>query len=215
MRHLLDSWTSPDLWTALVGRVYVRAMAANLAERARELAGQLMADHTERLSHLAGVAARSASLGSGLPDDQLDTLVAAAWLHDIGYLPALRRSGFHPLDGALYLNERDWPLDVCALVAHHSGSRFVAAVRGIDEQLRAFSFAENPASDVLTVADNTTRQDGSPVSVTERLQEKMTRHGPTSPGAMANPERDDYIRAATRRVAERISSVGRSDAFLC
>ena len=31
-----------------------------------------------------------------LPDD----LVAAAWLHDIGYAPGLVQTGFHPLDGA-------------------------------------------------------------------------------------------------------------------
>ena len=32
-----------------------------------------------------------------------DDLVAAAWLHDIGYAPELVETGFHPLDGARYL----------------------------------------------------------------------------------------------------------------
>jgi len=32
-----------------------------------------------------------------------DTLVCADWLHDIGYAPALVATGFHPLDGARFL----------------------------------------------------------------------------------------------------------------
>jgi hypothetical protein len=34
--------------------------------------------------------------------------VAAAWLHDIGYAPAIAESGtgFHPLDGARYLRDK-------------------------------------------------------------------------------------------------------------
>jgi hypothetical protein len=37
-----------------------------------------------------------------LPDD----LVAAAWLHDIGYAPELAKTGFHPLDGSAALAAR-------------------------------------------------------------------------------------------------------------
>jgi len=50
--------------------------------------------------------------------------------------------------------------------------------------------------------------------MTERLREKMQRHGPDSPGALANPERDDYIRAAARRVVHRLAKVGPTDAYL-
>ncbi len=32
-----------------------------------------------------------------------EALVAAAWLHDIGYAPEVTDTGFHPLDGARYL----------------------------------------------------------------------------------------------------------------
>jgi hypothetical protein len=99
-------------------------------------------------------------------------------------------------------------------VAHHSGSRFVARINGLDGSLGKFEFAEDAASDVLTSADNTAGQDGSLVKMTERLREKMQRHGPDSPGALANPERDDYIRAAARRVVHRLAKVGRTDAYL-
>jgi hypothetical protein len=41
------------------------------------------------------------------------------------------------------------------------------------------------------------------------LRDKQTRHGPESPNARANPERDDYIRAAAQRVAHRLAVLKR------
>ena len=110
-----------------------------------------------------------------------------------------------PCDGALYLRREGWPATVCALVAHHSGSRFVARVRGLDDRLSEFEFVEDPQSDALTVADNIAGPNGTIVTVDERLREKLTHHGPESPAIRANPERDDYIRAAARRVAQRLA----------
>ena len=48
----------------------------------------------------------------------------------------------------------------------------------------------------------------------ERLRDKLKRHGPETPNARANPERDDYIRAAARRVAGRLAVVGQRDPLL-
>jgi hypothetical protein len=76
---------------------------------------------------------------------------------------------------------------VCDLVAHHSGSRFVARVRGLDDQLREFELVEDALSDALTVADNTAGPNGTVMTVDERLRDKLTRHGPHSPKARANP----------------------------
>ncbi|MHC9294337.1 HD domain-containing protein [Mycobacterium sp. LTG2003] len=189
-------------------------MSGTLAENARELATCLMHEQPDRLSHLTGVAARCEALSAAVPPAAVDALVAAGWLHDIGYLPALGRTGFHPLDGALYLREHGWRDDICAMVAHHSGSRFVARVRGLGSSLGVFEFVEDESSDVLTVADNTALQDGSFITVSERLREKLARHGPTSPGALANPARDDYIRAASARVRGRLAGQGHSDPYL-
>ena len=79
-------------------------------------------------------------------------------LHEIGYAPALRQTDFHPLDDALFLRAEGWPNVVCDLVAHHSGGRFVARILGIDAQLSELEFVDDPVSDVLTVADNTTHR---------------------------------------------------------
>ena len=49
------------------------------------------------------------------------------------------------------------------------------------------------------------------MTLDERLRDKLKRHGPDSPNAAAGSERDDYIRAAARRVADRLAAVGQRD----
>ena len=189
-------------------------MAEQLIPEARALVARILEEDPRRLQHCAGVAASAQALVTTVPPSAADTLVAAAWLHDIGYAPQLRDSGFHPLDGAVYLRGEGWPEAVCDLVAHHSGSRFVARIRGVDDRLSEFEFVEDASSDALSVADNTTAPDGKVMMLDERLREKLKRHGPETPNARANPERDDYIRAAARRVADRLAAVGKRDTEL-
>jgi predicted hydrolase (HD superfamily) len=186
-------------------------MPEQLIPAARDLAGRFLEDDPERLRHCAGVAARAQTLVATVPLPAAATLVASAWLHDIGYGSQLRDSGFHPLDGAVYLRREGWPAPVCDLVAHHSGSRFVARIRGLDDRLSEFTFVEDASSDALTVADNTTGPTGMVMTLDERIRDKRKRHGSESPNARANPERDDYIRAAARRVADRLAAVGQRD----
>lgn len=52
--------------------------------------------HVRGVGHRAERVAEALRLGDG-------ALIAAAWLHDIGYGRALTDTGFHPLDGARYL----------------------------------------------------------------------------------------------------------------
>ena len=52
------------------------------------------------------------------------------------------------------------------------------------------------------------------MTVDERLRDKLERHGPDSPNARANPGRDDYIRAAARRVTHRLAALDQRDAGL-
>ena len=189
-------------------------MAEKLIDAAAELAARILEENPQRLHHSAAVAARAQVLAITVPPSEVDTLIAAAWLHDIGYGSRARESGLHPLDGAQYLRGEGWPEDVCALVAHHSGSRFVARILGLDDRLREFEYVEDPLSDVLTVADYTAAPNGTIIAVDERLREKLRRHGPDSLNARTNPERDDYSRAAARRVAHRLAVLDRPDANL-
>jgi hypothetical protein len=139
--------------------------------------------------------------------------VVAAWLHDIGYAPALRDTGFHPVDGARFLRSSGWDTEVCDLVAHHSGSRFVAVLRSLQAELGEFGFVECPVSDALTIADQTVGPHGRSVTLDERMHDMLERHGPESPNAQAHPQREAYFRAAFRRVTTRLEEAGAAEPY--
>jgi hypothetical protein len=132
-----------------------------------------------RWAHSRGVAATARALAP-LLGRHADVVTAAAWLHDIGYAPALHRCMFHPLDGARYLRdvERADPL-LCRLVAHHSCACIEAAERGLaDDLVREFQPAARGLSDALIYCDMTTGPQGQPMTVEERFAEIHHRYGP-------------------------------------
>ena len=130
-------------------------------------------------------------------------LVTAAWLHDIGDSPALRDTGFHPLDGARFLAEAGQQREA-ALVAHRSGARFVAEVRGLVAELARFPFAEDALTDALTYADRTEGPRGERLAVADRLAEAVCRRGADAPSSLAAPRRDPHIDAAVERTEARL-----------
>src|SRR6478672_8703342 len=71
-----------------------------LVVKARDLAETLLGDTGQRWQHTVGVARRATSVAVAVGVGDRPALVAAAWLHDIGYAESLRRCSFHPLDGA-------------------------------------------------------------------------------------------------------------------
>ncbi|WP_042369544.1 HD domain-containing protein [Streptacidiphilus neutrinimicus] len=146
--------------------------AVSLAER--HLAQPL----PRRWAHTQGVGRKAESLAALVGTDA-PLLAAAGWLHDLGYSPDLVDTGFHPLDGAIYLRDvacADPRL--CALVAYHSSAHVEAAHRGLAERLTAeFSPVNGILSDALTFCDMTTSPDGLPVEAEVRLGEILTRYG--------------------------------------
>jgi hypothetical protein len=146
---------------------------------AEALARDLLEDTLpRRWAHVQGVAARARSLTPAFGADQ-DQLEAAAWLHDIGYLPELAGTGLHGLDGARYLRdvEHAHPM-LCGLVAHHSCAIIEAEERGLADVLRReFAAPPQPLADALTCCDMTTSPDGEPVNVGSRLAEIRYRYG--------------------------------------
>ena len=134
-----------------------------------------------------------------------DVLVAAAWLHDIGYAPVAVVTGFHPLDGARYLAAQSWPMRVTGLVAQHSGARFVAAARGLGPALAAYPDEGGLMSDALTYADQTTGCTGLRQTAGTRRVEMLHRLGPDSWNARVDHVRGDTLLAAVHRVEQSLA----------
>jgi hypothetical protein len=171
---------------------------------AADLTQHILDSDPDRLAHSKAAARRAEFLTLTVEPECAALLVAAAWLHDIGYAPRLRDTGFHPIDGARHLQTIGWPPAICNLVAHHSGARFVASILHLDRQLEAYPFSQDAVSDALTVADQTIGPKGQAMTLDERMSDMLKRHGPNSPNALAHPQREPYIRAAAMRVAARL-----------
>ena len=150
------------------------------ASWAEQLARALLQEPLRRRwAHVQGVAARAHSLAP-LSAPTPVSWKAAAWLHDIGYAPALAVQGLHALDGARYLRDAK-PADtmLCRLVAHHSCAIIEAEERGLADVLRLeFEPAPQALSSVLTFCDMTTSPDGELMPVEKRLAEIHQRYGP-------------------------------------
>jgi hypothetical protein len=194
----------------IAGETVTRSPTPPLVSKARRLAKQVLrAPQPERWRHSRGVAHRAQRLAATVQNRDRPTLVAAAWLHDIGYAKALRVTGFHPLDGAIYLRDKGWPARVCALVAHHSGARFVPDDRGFAPILAEFEFEDDAISDALTYADQTIGPGGKPMTITYRIAEAITRHGPDSPNARARVNRIPHLLEVADRVEQRLAEARR------
>ena len=142
------------------------------------MALERLADVPERLAHVGGVARAAESAGLRLALEECAVLVAAAWVHDIGYARSIARTGFHPLDGAVFLRDHDFPDSLVSLVAFHSGAVVEAEQRGLADQLSAFAAPPGELLDVLTFSDMTTGPDGSEVDSGDRVREILERYAP-------------------------------------
>src|SRR5690606_38331824 len=97
----------------------------------RREAARLLGTTPGRWRHVSGVAARAYAASKILNPSEAPLLIAAAWLHDIGYSPEIARTGFHPLDGARHLRAIGASARLCALVAQHSAAAVDAEIRGL------------------------------------------------------------------------------------
>jgi hypothetical protein len=137
--------------------------------------------------------------------DRADLLEAAAWLHDIGYSPAIDVTGFHPLDGARYLRDAlRADEEICRLVAHHSCAILEAEQRGLATELAdEFPMADASLRDALTYCDITTSPDGLPVTVAGRIAEIRQRYGPGHLVTEFIGRAEPYMISAVRRIQRR------------
>ena len=158
------------------------ARMADLVQYARSTAEKLLADALPvRWAHVRAVGAKAEDVACriGLFDGaDHRSLVAAAWLHDIGYSPGLVDTGFHPLDGARWLRAAGVDTRVAALVANHSCALVEADERSLATVLAEdFPAERSTVADALVYCDLTTAPDGRPVDVLDRLAETRSRYG--------------------------------------
>jgi len=183
-------------------------MTAAAVNQARELARDLLAEALpRRWAHLQGVARQAGRVAIGLSAAG-SVMVAAAWLHDIGYAAALKDTGFHPLDGARYLRCIGMDEEIVRLVAHHSLALLEAAERGLDGELAGeFPPGAPVLTDALCFADMTTSPDGEPVEPGDRLAEIQARYGPGDVVTRFIDRARPDILAAVTRTRERLAAV--------
>src|SRR4029453_8344231 len=74
-----------------------------LEEWAAAEAERLLSPLGDRWDHVRAVGECAGEVGGILDQEDRPYLVAAAYLHDIGYAPGLQRTGLHQLDGAYYV----------------------------------------------------------------------------------------------------------------
>lgn len=148
-------------------------------DAARCLAGAHVAGLGSRWSHVQAVGRKAEALASSALLGE--PVVSSAWLHDIGYAPELATTGFHPLDGAVFLDAERIDPAVVGLVAFHSGAVFEAEERGLLAQLQRFQAPPTELLDVVTLLDMTTGPTGEPVHERDRLGEILRRYEPTDP----------------------------------
>lgn len=132
-----------------------------------------------RWRHVRQVAEQAHRVAHVVPPADRDLLVAAAYLHDIGYAPELVQTGFHPLDGARWVRDHGPGGRLARLVAHHSCAVYEAKVRGVlDVLLAEFEPEDSSTYDALVYCDLTSGPTGNAVSIQERLGDIYRRYGP-------------------------------------
>lgn len=191
------------LWTAACTLSLVEMVAAARAAAEGLLARAL----PRRWNHVQAVAAKAGQISVVLPLDERPILLAAAWLHDVGYATEAAKTGFHALDGARWLRDRGFDERIVRLVAHHSCSLFEADERGLGAEFVAeFATEESAASDALGCADMTTGPDGQDMSVQERLAEIRSRYSPDHAVSRFWSRAEPAIIAAVQRTEERLAA---------
>ncbi|MCZ0999020.1 HD domain-containing protein [Streptomyces mirabilis] len=178
--------------------------ALDTPQGAAELAESLLPPLGNRWLHTQAVAARAREASAAVSEEDRDLLVAAAWLHDLGYAPELRDTGFHPVDGARHLERLGAPARLVRLVAHHSGAVYEAEQRGLSAELDVYEREDSPVLDALIYADMTTGPAGQSFDFDRRMDEILERYEVGSVVHTAISKARPYLGAAVERTRARL-----------
>ncbi len=154
-----------------------------------------------RWDHTKGVVRVARQMAKVIDEENRSLLVTAAYLHDIGYAPILRKTGFHPLDGAIYIRSLGEERLAC-LVAHHSEARFEAALRGHTSELASYPREQSTLTEALIYCDMITGPTGQHISFEERIADILTRYGANDVVAIAIREALPTLAFAVERTQQ-------------
>ena len=177
---LLDSVEKVLTAGLALGTDVAYGVTMNLSRWAESHAGDLLRPLGRRWRHAQAVADTARELAIGLTPEDGDELVAAAYLHDVGYAPELAVTGFHPLDGARHLRSLGHER-LAGLVAHHTRADHEARLRGLASALVEFGNEESIVSAALAYCDLTTGPAGQRITPEQRLFDVEARYGAGSP----------------------------------
>lgn len=150
----------------------------DIVEWATKQATSLLPPLGNRWLHVQGVVERARWVGQLFNERDCSYLIAAAYVHDIGYAPSLKKTGFHPLDGADYLQSKGQDR-LATLVAYHSAAQFEARLRGLASELAKFPHEYSAVADALAYCDLTTSSIGEQVSFEKRIADIRSRYDDT------------------------------------
>lgn len=119
-------------------------------------------------------------------------------MHDIGSAPELRKTGFHPLDGAYDLLSHNQER-LASLVAYHSEAQCEANLRGLAKELEKISREYSVLADALIYCDMTTSPTGREITFEERIDDILSRYDETHIVAKAIREAVPSLALAVER----------------
>ncbi len=174
--------------------------------RSRDLVGSI----EPRWSHAQAVSRGGEDLVAARGLDE--RLAVAAWLHDVGCGQAINQRGFHPVDGAVFLQQQGAQDDIVALVAWHTGAAWEAEKQGLRSELDALPLPTLRDLDVLTLVDLTMSPTGVPITDVDLVAEILTRYEESDPVHRAVTRSQRSLLESSRRVQMRLGCIrtGRS-----
>lgn len=155
--------------------------------QAENFTKEQMRGETERLAHVLMIAKQvrktAATIAAKHPHIKIDPdfSYCAALLHDIGYAPCAKSTGFHPSDGYDFLKAQGFD-DLAEVIIGHSCSPEEAE----EKELKPIKPSEDLVAKLITYWDMQVKQGGVVVSYEERLAEIIARYGEHSAIGRAN-----------------------------
>lgn len=188
------------------------ACAIDLGSWTSEVSRRLLEPLGKRWRHTLGVVERAGEVGGVLSRMDADLLVAAAYVHDVGYAPELQDTGLHPLDGARFIRSSGHER-LAGLVAFHCSAAAEAEERGLLSELVEFADERSALSRALTYCDLTTNPDGQRIKPATRIAEIRRRYGTGAPEVRAldrwEPTLMDDVSAIESMLGAGGASIGR------